>query len=219
MSLAVLFDLDGTLLDSAPDLVGALNRVRRDEGLSALSVDDFRSAASRGAAGLIEAGLPPGDAQQTAQRKQAFLDHYQRGLYRDSRLFDGVQQVLDWLAESAVPWGVVTNKWERFALPVMRQSGLLSRAGCVICGDTLNRAKPDPAPVELALELLGASAKQAVMVGDDPRDVQSARAAGVMPVYAGWGYAADAPSDDPQTPVLPSAAALLDWLKAHFSSA
>lgn len=189
---AVLFDLDGTLLDTAPDLVGALNHVRSIEGYEALPVDEYGRFASEGAVGLIRAGLPNEGPEREEQRRQQFLSHYAEHLLVDTRPFDGVDRLLDWLEARAVPWAVVTNKPEFLTLPLLGQLGWLKRATCVISGDTLPQRKPDAAPVLMACELSGVEPAAAMMVGDDPRDLEAGRAAGAQPVLAAYGYGADA---------------------------
>jgi phosphoglycolate phosphatase-like HAD superfamily hydrolase len=147
MIRAVIFDLDGTLVDSAPDLVAALNRVRLDEGLPPKPYEELRTASAYGAAGLIGRGLPPANEEVTERWKQQFLQYYEDNIYRESQMFDGVSGLVEWLASQAIPWGVVTNKLERFTLPLLKQANLLGSAGCVVCGDTLDTVKPHPAPV------------------------------------------------------------------------
>lgn len=187
---AVLFDLDGTLLDTAPDLVGALNHVRESEGLPPVDTRDFRQYVSQGALGLIREGLPQSDEQVREQRRTLFLDHYARNLHSGTRPFDGVEDLLAVLESRAIPWGVVTNKPEFLTHPLIAAIGWRQRAGCVICGDTLPRRKPDPAPVLLGCELLGVEPSAAVMVGDDPRDLEASEAAGTMTALAAYGYGA-----------------------------
>jgi len=211
---AVMFDLDGTLVDSAPDLVAALNQVRIAEGLAPMPYEELRTASAYGAAGLVGRGLPPADEQVTEQRKQQFLDFYQDEKYQRSQLFDGVRELLDWLGAQAIPWGVVTNKWERFTLPVLENAGILTSSGCVICGDTLETVKPHPAPVQLACELLGANPERALMVGDDLRDLQAGQAAGCHSVFVNWGYG---DLDDDQSDLWPrfdAVQSLQRWLVA-----
>jgi phosphoglycolate phosphatase len=188
MIRAVLFDLDGTLLDTAPDLVGALNQVRQAEDLPAVAVEDYRHFASRGALGLITAGMPMSSEEIFEQRKSIFLDYYQQNIYLESRLFDGIENLLKSLDQRAVPWGVITNKLEYLTLPVLSAAGLLHRAGCVVCGDTLRQSKPHPAPVLLGCELLGVNNDNVLMVGDDIRDLQAGQGAGTQTALALYGY-------------------------------
>jgi len=214
MIRAVMFDLDGTLVDSAPDLVAALNRVRVHEGLEPMPFEQLRNASAFGAAGLVGRGLPPGDESTTKRRKSQFLEYYQEDIYQHSNLFDGVGELIEWLAGQAIPWGVVTNKWERFALPVLENSGILASAGCVICGDTIESTKPHPGPVQLACELLGAPATDALMIGDDLRDMQAADAAGCPAVFVNWGYGELEEATAGDWPRFDQATALQQWLAA-----
>ena len=188
MIRAVLFDLDGTLLDTAPDLVGALNHVRELEGLSPVSVDQYCHFVSRGALGLISAGMPESSAEVFESRKAIFLEHYEQNLHSKTRLFEGVGDLLSALEQRAIPWGVITNKMEYLTLPVLKAAGLLHRAGCVVCGDTLKQSKPHPAPVLLGCEILNTRSEEVLMVGDDLRDLQAGQGAGTHSVLASWGY-------------------------------
>ena len=185
---AVLFDLDGTLLDSAPDLVAALNWVRQQEGLPELPLDQMSRYASRGAAGLLNAGMPESDQARFEQRKTEFLRRYAECHFVHTRLYPGIQELLEFLAGGSIPWGVVTNKVEALTLPVLRAAGLFDAAGCVVCGDTLSRNKPDPAPVELACKLLCAAPQQTLFVGDDIRDLQAGKSAGTQVAAVHYGY-------------------------------
>ncbi|WP_140634961.1 phosphoglycolate phosphatase [Methylibium rhizosphaerae] len=186
---AVLFDLDGTLADTAPDLGGALNRMRQRRGLDPLPIEVLRPLASAGARGMLQAGLQvkPGDGAFEALRDE-FLDEYERALDVDSCLFDGVSQLLQELERRGLRWGVVTNKAERFTLPVLRGLSLAQRASVVIAGDTTPHAKPHPEPLLEACRRLALPPAQAVYVGDDLRDMQAARAAGMPSIAAGYGY-------------------------------
>ena len=188
-TVAFLFDLDGTLLDTADDLVAALNHVRGLEGAAPLAPEPLRRYASRGARGLLEAGMPAAvDEPQQQQRLQAFLDYYALHQRVHTRPYDGVEQVLQWLEESRIPWGIVTNKLEWLALPLVRDIGWDQRARCVVCGDTTAQAKPHPLPVQFALERLGVEPGHTWMVGDDERDIRAGHAAGCATAAAAWGY-------------------------------
>ena len=186
---AVLFDLDGTLADTAGDLAGALNRLRADRGLAPLPLDMLRPYASAGARGLIGIGLDihPGHPEFDALRAD-FLTHYDACLAETSVLFDGVPALLDALEARGLKWGVVTNKPHRFTLPVMRNLRLLERSGTTISGDTTAHAKPHPLPLLTAAAELGVSTASVLYVGDDLRDIQAAQAAGMPSAAAGWGY-------------------------------
>lgn len=185
---AVLFDLDGTLLDSAPDLVAALNFVRQGEGLEALEVQSMSQHISHGAAGLIGAGMPTVDEQQFESRKSRFLERYAQNSFVHSKLYDGISDLLAFLEESGIPWGVVTNKVKALTMPILQAAGLGARTSCVVCGDTLTRNKPDPAPVALACKLLRVRAMHTLFVGDDVRDIQAGRAAGTQIAAVHYGY-------------------------------
>jgi phosphoglycolate phosphatase len=186
---AVLFDLDGTLADTAPDLGGALNRMRLRRGLSALPIDMLRPLASAGARGMLQAGLDvkPGDESFEALRDE-FLAEYEQALDVDSCLFTGVLPVLLEIERRGLRWGVVTNKAARFTLPVLQGLDLARRASVVIAGDTTPHSKPHPAPLLEACRRLAVLPGEALYVGDDLRDMQAARAAGMPSVAAGYGY-------------------------------
>jgi len=186
---SVLFDLDGTLADTAPDLAFALNQLRLARGMPELSVVDLRIHASSGARGLLHQGfgIHPADAGYIEMRDE-FLDIYERNLARSSALFPGVPSLLDAIEERGLAWGIVTNKAERFTFPLLRALELMERARCVICGDTTPYAKPHPAPMIEALSRLGAVANECIYVGDDERDVQAGHAAGMNVVVVRYGY-------------------------------
>lgn len=185
----VLFDLDGTLADTAADLAYALNLQRSARGLSEVPLDRLRPFASSGARGLLRAGFgltPEHDAYP--EMREEFLELYARNLVRETRLFDGMHQVLDRLESLGLPWGIVTNKLARFTQPLVQALGLGERARCVISGDTCSRAKPHPDPLLEAARRLELGAAHCIYVGDDERDVQAARAASMMAVIALYGY-------------------------------
>lgn len=190
----VLFDLDGTLADTAPDLAAAANRQRADRGLEPLAVEQLRPLASHGARGLIgrALNLRPGDAGFDAARIE-FLAYYEEGICVHTQLFAGMAETLAGLESGARRWGVVTNKAARFTEPLMQRLGLLERAACIVSGDTTAHTKPHPAPIRFALEACAADAKRAVYVGDDLRDVQAGQAAGVATVIAAYGYLGEHP--------------------------
>jgi len=188
MIRGVLFDLDGTLLDTAGDLVGALNYVREQEGMNEVAIEDYRHLVSRGAVGLISGGMPPSDQPTFETRRKRFLDYYAANSTRFTEPFDGISELLEQLQTRAIPWGIVTNKMEYLTLPVLEANGLLSRPACVICGDTLAQSKPHPAPVRLACELLGVAPEDTLMVGDDIRDIEAGQAAGTLAALAAYGY-------------------------------
>jgi len=189
MIKAVLFDLDGTLADTAPDLTYALNCVRGARGLPPLPLAATRPVASQGARGLIGAGfnLCPGDSGYDALRDE-FLAVYADNLCRETRLFAGIPELLDRLEARAMPWGVVTNKAERFTLPLLDLLKVRGRTACVIGGDTTGRIKPHPEPLLAASRAIALPPAACIYVGDDQRDVEAGRAAGMKTAIAKWGY-------------------------------
>ena len=186
---SVLFDLDGTLVDTAPDLGFALNQQRRARGMPELSIDKLRAHASSGARGLLQAGfgIRPEDSGYLELRDE-FLDLYERNLSRSSALFPGVPALLDEIEDRGMTWGIVTNKAERFTFPLLRALRLLDRSACVICGDSTAFAKPHPTPLIEAMSRIRTTAAQCIYVGDDERDVQAGHAAGMSVVVVRYGY-------------------------------
>jgi N-acetyl-D-muramate 6-phosphate phosphatase len=186
---AVLFDLDGTLVDSAPDLAYALNAQRRLCGQPELPLSALRPYVSEGARGMLNAGLGvrPSDPQYAELREQ-FLQIYAENLCRESRLFPGMEQVLLQLEACGIKWGIVTNKHTAYTTPLVAALGIRERAACVICGDTTAHAKPHPAPLLEASAQMGIEVSGCAYVGDDERDVQASLAAGMVPVVALYGY-------------------------------
>ena len=189
---AVLFDLDGTLADTAPDLGRALNRLRAEHGLAPLPIEVMRARASSGARGLVKAGFgsTPESEGYDALRDR-FLELYAENLCVDTRLFDGVPELLSTLEARPLPWGIVTNKAKRFTEPLLRTLAVGHRAACIVSGDSTPHVKPHPAPLLLAASLLSLPPADCIYVGDDLRDVQAARAAGMRFAAAGWGYLGD----------------------------
>ncbi|MFP4606897.1 MAG: phosphoglycolate phosphatase [Thiohalospira sp.] len=195
---ALFLDLDGTLVDTAPDLAAALNRVRREEGLPAVDEAEVRPVVSHGGGAVVTAGLgvapeEPGHAELLAR----LLDHYQRDIARHSRLFPGLAEVLAEWEATGRPWGVVTNKPARFTEPLLEALGLAGRVAAVVSGDTLPRAKPHPDPLLHACTAAGCAPAAAIYVGDAERDIAAGLAAGLRTAVAGWGYLdpADRPGD------------------------
>lgn len=191
---AWLFDLDGTLVDTAPDLGYAANQVRAELGLAPLPLLDYRPAASSGARGLlrIALGLTPEDAD-FPQRRDSFLAHYRANLSRSACLFPGMAEFLLALELRGLPWGVVTNKPGWLTQPLMRDLHLDTRAACILSGDSTPHPKPAPDALLLACEQLGLRPADCVYVGDDLRDIEAARAAKMRSVAAGWGYEGSTP--------------------------
>jgi 2-phosphoglycolate phosphatase len=186
-SRAVLFDLDGTLADTAPDLAAALNRLRADQGLEALPLERLRPFASAGARGLVHVGfgIKPGDSEYASLR-EAFLEYYRDRTCIDTKLFPGIPELLEALAARGVAWGIVTNKATRFTDRIVSKLNL--KPDCIASGDTTPHLKPHPAPLLHAAEQLGLAPKHCTYLGDDLRDIQAARAAGMRPIAVDWGY-------------------------------
>ena len=190
----MLFDLDGTLADTAPDLAAAANAMRIARGIEALPLEVLRPVASQGARGLLRVAFKksPDDEDYVALRDE-FLSRYQDALVVHTRLFDGMPEVLDALEQRGLAWGIVTNKAERFTKPLAACLGLASRAAAIVSGDTTPFSKPHPGPLLHAAELLGLPPSECVYVGDDHRDIVAGRAAGMGTIAAAWGYCAHSP--------------------------
>jgi 2-phosphoglycolate phosphatase len=213
---AVLFDLDGTLLDTAPDLIRAVNRLRASMGLAEVPVAQVRPYVSKGGKAMIQAAFPDWDESRCAPLLQPFLDLYREQIVVDTALFDGFDETLQSLQRSGLAMAIVTNKPAWLTHPVLLETGLLPRFQAVISGDSLPEKKPHPAPVLEACRLLGVDAGRAVMVGDDERDIASARAAGARSIAVRFGYAgADEFPDRWQADaVIDTPGELIDWLAA-----
>ena len=186
---AVLFDLDGTLIDSAPDLAGAANDLRQEHGLLPLPFVRLRPMVGAGARGMVGVafGVKPGEAEFEALR-DAFLARYAQRMLSQTAVFDAMQPVLLSLEQAGVRWGVVTNKAARFTEPIVDGLGLRPRLSALVCGDTTPHSKPHPAPLLEAARQLGIEASECVYVGDDARDVVAGKAAGMATLAAQWGY-------------------------------
>lgn len=186
---SILFDLDGTLLDTAPDLVAALNKVLIQHDKPALSIPQARPYVSRGARGLLSRGF--GLDEQTLEYEQYvedFLNFYREALYVDTRLFEGMSNILDTLDSEKCLWGVVTSKMAALTEPLLKQADLYDRLHVLVSGDTLVDKKPSPAPLLYACEGAGMLPEKTVYVGDDPRDIEAANAAGMASVAVRYGY-------------------------------
>jgi phosphoglycolate phosphatase len=185
---AVLFDLDGTLLDTAPDMVGALNALRREQGLEPLPYEAVRAVVSHGAARLVKNGFPDADPDRAVALQRRFLEIYRGALSVGTRLFPGMEEVLDSLAGRRLKAGIVTNKPAWLTDPLLEQLGLRARFDCVVSGDTVAERKPHPLPMLHAAALAGVAPDACIYVGDAQRDVQAAHAAGMRALVANYGY-------------------------------
>lgn len=212
---AVLFDLDGTLIDSAPDLGAAVDKMRTDRGLPPLPLQRYRPMAGAGARGMLgEAfGISPEHPEFELLREE-FFDNYQACMTERTQAFEGVPQLLQELQQRSLPWGVVTNKSTRFATPLTQQMPLFATMQTVICGDTTPHAKPHPEPLLEAARRLGVAPQHCIYVGDDARDIQAGHAAGMGTVAACYGYLGQ--EQNPNTwgahAVIYSPLELLKWL-------
>ena len=214
---ALLLDLDGTLLDTAPDMGGALNRLRIERGLAALPFSRIRPVVSHGAARLVTLGFPDASGDEFETLRLRFLELYAQNLAADTRLFPGFDPVLEELERRGLPWGVVTNKPAWLTDPLLAILGLDRRAGCVVSGDTLPERKPHPLPLLHAAGLIGVPPARCVYVGDAQRDIQAGRAAGMTTVVAAYGYLAadEDPGSWEPTGIVSEPGELLAWLAPH----
>ena len=197
MSTLVLFDFDGTLADTAPDMAAAANLLRQRRGLDPLPVDAMRPYVSMGVRGMLRASLdmlPTDDAFDAA--KQEFLFEYERASTVHTVLFDGIPDLLDRIEQHGMSWGIVTNKATYLAQPIVSWLGLDARCKVLVCGDTTGHAKPHPLPLLHAAKEAGHETHRCIYVGDDIRDIQAGRAAGMPVVAAAYGYCgSDLPVD------------------------
>ena len=191
----VLFDLDGTLLDSAPDMVATVNRMRAARGQGPMALAELRPHVSKGSRAMSAAAFPQLDGEVPAEMIREFLDIYEGELGRSSVLFDGVAELLDAIEADGARWGIVTNKPEYLAREILPQLGWETRCAVLVGGDSLAERKPHPLPLLHSPEVLGVAPSQCVYVGDDRRDIESARAAGMPSIAALWGYRMD--GDEP----------------------
>jgi phosphoglycolate phosphatase len=186
---AVLFDLDGTLIDSAPDLASSVNAMRHERGLATLPYETLRPHAGSGARGMLGAafGVLPAMAEYEAL-KDEFYRAYEARMLEQTAMFDAVEQLLDALDARQLPWGIVTNKALRFAQPGAQALGLWPRARALVAGDCTPHTKPHPASLLEAARRMALSPQHCAYVGDDPRDMAAGRAAGMATLAAAWGY-------------------------------
>lgn len=185
----VFFDLDGTLADTAPDLVAAANRLLLSKNRSPMPYETLRPMASAGARGLIQKSFGIGkDHPEFIPLRDEFLNYYEEALLVDSKLYEGMEELLQRLEEHQVPWGIVTNKQKRFTNPLTKRMGLFQRAHCVVSGDTTPFAKPHAEPVLHAARIAKVNPQQSIYIGDDIRDIVSGKAAGMQTAAAIYGY-------------------------------
>lgn len=193
MIKAVLFDLDGTLIDTAPDMGGALNNLLIEEDLDPIPLESLRPYVSQGGLVLTRLGfegkVPEAEIEPLRQR---FLQHYRDIVAENSRLFDGYEDILAEIENRAMPWGIVTNKPEWLTHPLLEQLRLAQRCAVVIGGDTLQNRKPHPQPLQVAAERLGIACADCIYVGDDERDIIAGKAANMKTLVAAYGYIEDA---------------------------
>ena len=212
---AVLFDLDGTLIDTAPDMIAALNALRAEESLPPLPYELARTQVSHGSSGLVRLAFPAVEGSPFEQLRERFLAIYNERVAHETKLFDGAVEVLEALEASARPWGIVTNKPTFLTTPLLEAIGIGLRAGCVVAGDTLPQRKPHPAPLLHAATQLRIDPARCVYVGDDLRDVQAGNAAGMATIVASYGYigAAGDAAAWPATGWIATPGELLAWLR------
>ena len=219
---AVLFDLDGTLADTLPDLAGALDSVARDAGAGPVDAARLRPLVSRGGRAMIESVLAPeSDSALLDLARRRFLDRYRERIAVRTRLFPGMDRILETLDGLGARWGIVTNKHAWLTEPLLESLDLRRRAACIVSGDSAPHPKPHPAPLLLACERLSVAPGAVAYVGDSRSDIDSGRAAGVTTLSAGWGY--PDPRDPPETwgadVDLGTPEDLLAWVHGTFAEA
>ena len=218
---ALLLDLDGTLLDTAPDMGGALNLLRVEAGREPLPLGNIRPVVSHGAMRLVSLGFPEAIGAEFERLRLRFLELYSQNLALRTELFPGIEPVLAELERLGLPWGVVTNKPGWLTDPLLAALGLDRRASCVVSGDTVAERKPHPLPLLHAAGLVGVAPADCVYVGDAERDIQAGRAAGMTTVVAAYGYISD--DDDPAgwqpTGIITEPGELLEWVGAAAANA
>lgn len=214
---AVLFDLDGTLLDTAPDMTNALNHLLAEEGKAPLSYDYCRDYVSHGSLAMVTLGFGEEQtADEIERRRQRFLSLYEENLCVDTKLFEGMEDTLAFIEGQGIHWGIVTNKPAFLTDPLLEELGLHSRACSVVSGDTIPQRKPDPAPVYLAATQCSSLATECIYVGDAERDIEAGNRANMRTLLASYGYI-----DKTQTPenwgadgIVAYPLEILDWLES-----
>ena len=194
---AVFFDLDGTLVDTAPDMVAVLERVCANHNLPTVDRDLARNNVSNGSVGLLRLAFPDADDAQMKLLVEEFLDDYQQSLCIDTHIFEPLGQLLETVKQNGRTWGVVTNKPARMTDPLLKELGIYDDAAAVVSGDTLPQRKPHPAPLLHAAEIAGVTPAETTYVGDASRDIEAGIAAGMGTIAVGFGYIAA--GDDPQS--------------------
>ncbi len=212
---AVLFDLDGTLADTSPDMADALNELLVLNEKNTLAYEEIRKHTSRGGLALVKLGFGENlEKDQETILRQQFLELYANRLCNKTKLFPGVSEILDSLDESNIPWGIVTNKPGYLAEPLIQELGIAFRTVCMVSGDSLAKRKPHPEPLFHAANIIGADSEKCVYMGDDPRDIQAGKAAKMKTAVAAYGYILD--EEDPYTwdadVVFENALQLKNWL-------
>jgi len=194
---AVLFDLDGTLIDTAPDFIRCLNQLRQQHGLEPLPPEQIRRSVSNGARAMVRVGfgLEP-DHQDYAGKHSAFLDLYEAGVAVETTLFEGIEELLQTLEARDIPWGIVTNKPARFAVPLIQALGLADRCAALVCPDHVAERKPHPEALFLACTQITADPARAIYVGDHERDIEAGRNAGMRTIAVRYGYIEEPESVD-----------------------
>ncbi len=192
---AVLFDLDGTLIDTAPDMVAVLQDLQQAHGIEPVPYALGRANVSHGAIGLLRVGFPDENAKYNSPLHLEYLERYTQRICVNSVIFDGLEALLDELDTAGIRWGIVTNKPERLTLPLLQMLKLESRSACIVSGDSVPERKPHPAPMLHACEMAGMTPQQTIYAGDAARDIEAGRAAGMATIAAAYGYVTD--DDDP----------------------
>lgn len=193
---AVLFDLDGTLVDTAPDMVRVLQDMQAARNREPVPYEVGRRYVSNGAIGLLRLAFPDDGVDFGDAMHHEYLERYAEMICEESRVFDGLAGLLDWLDDAGCPWGVVTNKPEYLTMPLLEALGLDARSACTVSGDSLPVRKPDPGPLLLACDIAGIDAWRSIYVGDAARDIEAGLAAGMATIAAAYGYITE--DDDPR---------------------
>jgi len=217
MIRAVLFDLDGTLLDTAPDLIAALNQVRIEENMAAMPHNTLKQQVSNGAIAMLKVVFPDLNDEQLKPLKDRFLKHYRNRLAKETRPFPGINETLTMLEDNHIRWGIVTNKPSWLTEPLLEQLGLASRAGCIVSGDTTDNSKPHPEPLLHACSTLGADADSCLYIGDARRDIEAAKRAGMQSLIALFGYIGNRenPNDWGADDMIQSPKDIIHWVTAQ----